>query len=103
MIPIAVNGTSAIVQTAAEVSDGYGVAREWTDAFTVFASIFPVGSSQAPTEDGMEPAEQYRIRFCCPKGKTVRMDDRLKVGDVVYRLSSVVDYRGDICALGVRL
>lgn len=103
MIPIAVNGTSAIVQKAEEVSDGFGVAREWTDAFTVFASIFPMGSSQAPTEDGMEPAEQYRIRFCCPSGKTVHMDDRLKVGETVYRLSSIVDFQGDICATGVRL
>ncbi len=103
MIPIAVNGTSAIVQKAEEVSDGYGVAREWSDAFTVFASIFPMGSSQAPTEDGMEPAEQYRIRFCCPSGKTVHMDDRLKVGETVYRLSSIVDFQGDICATGVRL
>lgn len=103
MIPIAVNGTSAIIQKAEEVSDGFGVAREWTDAFAVFASIFPMGSSQAPTEDGMEPAEQYRIRFCCPSGKTVRMDDRLKVGETIYRLSSIVDFQGDICATGVRL
>ncbi len=103
MIPMAVAGTTATVQKAAEVSDGYGVNREWTDAFTVFATVYPMTKTQAPTEDGMEPVEQVRICFCLKSGQSVRPDDRLAVGDAVYRLTTVAGFSGSINAVGVRL
>lgn len=103
MIPMAVNAVTATVLKAEEVSDGYGVGREWTAAFTVLATIYPMIKTQAPTEDGLEPVEQVRICFCLKAGQSVHADDRLTAGDATYRLIQVSDFSGSVNCVGTRL
>ena len=103
MIPMAVNGSTATLRHATEVSDGYGVIRQWEDVCTVFATVNPSASAQTATEDGMESTEEAGIFFCHPSEVSVYPDDRLVVGDAVYRLMTVTDFQGSVSARGVRV
>ena len=103
MIPMAVNGSTATLRHATEVSDGYGIMRQWEDVCTVFATVNPSASAQTATEDGMESTEEAGIFFCHPSEVSVYPDDRLVVGDAVYRLMTVTDFQGSVSARGVRV
>jgi len=103
IVPLAADGRNARILKPSEKEDGYGTVREWDDAFGVFATIYPSESSQAPTEDGLEPAVSVKIQFCLPAGASVASDDRIRVGDDTYRLTDIRDYGGSIAATGVRL
>lgn len=103
MIPMAVNGVPATLRHPSEVSDGYGVVREWADVCDVFVTLNPSSSTQTATEEGLAPAEEFGVFFVLPRGRSVHPDDRLVMRDVTLRLMSVSDFRGSVNGRAVRI
>jgi len=103
MIPMAFAGRMGRILHAKEVPDAHGVRRTWERGGTVFVSIQPISATQTATEDGLQPDLQFRICFNLPKRETIAQDDRIEVGSKTYRLLTVADFEGAVCAVGALL
>ncbi len=103
VVPMAMSGRKGTVLRPVAREGDYEAVREWEEAYAVFASVYPIMTSQVPGEDGLQSTEQFRLCFCLPKGAGVATDDRVRIGDDTYRLQDVRVHSGTVNAVGVRV